>query len=370
MKHALLLLMLATSIGRLTFAQDGKTNTEKTFELNSDFAHRRFLIDIGKGNKIQIELTEAEDLDYLVNIDSLLEVFVADIAPFKDSLADEMTTKKIDYRIDSFKVKKIRIQQFAPDGLTYTINQGEPAALKLEQDTVNFTATVYFRAKYTLRKAFNTTRYYRLSFFLNDVNDIGKLIGTGLNAKIRELRENYDSRWDYTAPNHVKLRRDPSITASHPHGFAAGDDFLELGASVGAQNYKNYFVPSFSLVAGVVISSHGFYKREFKLGWEPNFFFRKDEQGKLKTYRNDFLTLMLAQGPIKDNDAHKESPFSSIVSFGYLVRRSGDFYTKNTMRFGAGRLSLFEGKTKIEPVIYFNNFFKGVTPGLRWIQSF
>jgi hypothetical protein len=362
--------MLAISIGQITFAQDGKTNTEKTFELNSDFAHQRFTIDIGKGNKIQIELTDAKDLDQLVNMDSLLKVFVADIEPFKDSLADEMTTKKIDYRIDSSNIKKIRIQQFAPKGFTYTINQGEPAALKLEQDTVNFTGTVYFVAKYTLRKAFNATRNYRLSFFLNDVNDIDKLIGTGLNAKIKELRDNYNTRWDYTSPNHVKLRRDPSITASHPHGYAAGDDFLELNVWVAAQNYKNYFVPSFNLMAGLVISSHGFYKREFNLGWEPHFLFRKDEQGKLKTYRNDFLTLTLAQGPIKDNDAHKDSPFTSIVSFGYLVHRSGDFFEKNTMRFGAGRLSLFEGKTKIEPVIYFNDFFKGVTPGLRWIQSF
>lgn len=370
MKHALLLLMLSISIGKLAYAQDGTTNTERTFELNKDFAHHRFFIDIGKGNKIQIELTETQDLEYLVNIDSLLKVFVAAIEPFKDSLADEMTTKKIDYRIDSSQVKKVRIQQFVPKGFTYTINQGEPAALKLEQDTINFTGTVYFRARYTLRKAFNSIRYYRLSFFLNDVNEIGNLIGTGLNAKVKALRENYNTGWEFTSPNQFKLRRDPSITANHPHGYAAGDDFVELNVSVAAQNYKNYFVPSFNIMAGLVISSHGFYKRQFHLGWEPNFFFRKDEQGKLRTYRNDFLTLVLAQGPIKDNNAHKESPFTSVVSFGYLVHRSGDFFAKNTMRLGAGRLSLFEGKTKIEPVIYFNNFFKGVTPGIRWIQSF
>jgi hypothetical protein len=370
MKHAILFVMLVVSIAGQTFAQNGSTNTEKTFEPGPGFAHRKFMIDIGKGNKIQIELTEVEDLGYILNIDSLIEVFVADIKPFKDSLEDELTSKKIDYRIDSSNNKKIRIQQFAPAGFSYTIKDGEPAALKLEQDTVNFTGTVNFVAKYTLRKAFNDVRYYRLSFFINDVNDIGNLIGTGLNEKMKTLREGYSTRWDYTSPNHVKLRRDPTITANHPQGFAAGDDFLEFRVSVNAQNYKSYFVPSVSLSAGIVISSHGFYKREFDLTWEPHFFFSKDDKGSLKTFRNDFLSLTWAQGPIKDNDAHKESPFTSIVSFGYLVHRSGDFFTKNTMRFGAGRLSLFEGKTKIEPVIYFNNFFKGVTPGLRWIQSF
>src|SRR5438128_2040577 len=101
MKHAILFVMLVVSIAGQTFAQNGSTNTEKTFELGPGFAHRKFMIDIGKGNKIQIELTEVEDLGYILNIDSLIEVFVADIKPFKDSLEDELTSKKIDYRIDS-----------------------------------------------------------------------------------------------------------------------------------------------------------------------------------------------------------------------------------------------------------------------------
>lgn len=360
--------MLSLSIGQQAIAQN--TTTDKTFELDPDFAHRRFFIDLGQGNKIKIELTEAEDLIYLQNIDSLLEVFVSDLSFFKDSLANELTIKRVDYRIDSPVIKKIRIQQFQPKGFTYTLQDGEPVALKLEQDTINFTGTVYFKAKYTLRKAFNSTRYYKLSLIVNDINDLSKLIGTGLNEKMKALTENYKTHWDYTSPNHVELRRDRSITASHPHGFAAGDDFLFIRASVDAQNYKAYFVPSFSITAGLTISSHGFYKREIGVGWEPNFFFGKDGQRKLKTYRNDFLTLTLGQGKIRDNDPHKESSLSAIVSLGYLIHRSGEFIDKHTMRLGAGRLSLFEGKTKIEPVIYFNGFFKGVTPGLRWIQSF
>lgn len=370
MKYAFLLLMLIVSIKEQAFAQRGTSNNNKIFELAPDFAHRVFWIDLGKGNKIQVELTEPEDLDYLVNVDSLLQVLVTDLAPFRDSLTDEITTKKIDVRIDSSGIKKIRIQQSAPKGFTYTIKDQQPAALKLEQDTINFTGTVYFTAKYGLRKAFNSSRNYRLSFFINDVNDIGKLIGVGLNQKMQGLRDNYSRQWKYLAPNHAQLRYDPSISARHPHGFAAGDDFLFLRVSVDAQNYKAYFVPSFSITAGLVIASQGFYKREIGFSWEPNFLFAKNDDGKIKTYRNDFLTLTYGQGPIKDNNTHKESPLSAILSFGFLARRNGEFYDKNTMRIGAGRLSLFEGKTKIEPVLYFHDFFKGVTPGLRWIQSF
>ena len=47
--------------------------------------------------------------------------------------------------------------------------------------------------------------------------------------------------------------------------------------------------------------------------------------------------------------------FINSFSFGYLIKRSGDFYEKNTMRIGIGQASLFKNKINIEPVIYYNN---------------
>jgi hypothetical protein len=135
------------------------------------------------------------------------------------------------------------------------------------------------------------------------------------------------------------------------------------------QNYKHYFVPSFSLGVGVIISTPHF-KRDIVLSWDPHFFFAKDGHDKLKTFRNDFLTLTWGQGVVENNEPRKESHLLFIMSLGYLIKREGEYFDKNTLRMGGGRLSLFGGKTKFEPVIYFDNFFKGVTPGLRWIQSF
>ena len=64
----------------------------------------------------------------------------------------------------------------------------------------------------------------------------------------------------------------------------------------------------------------------------------------------------------------KDFSFNAVFSLGYLIHREGDFMEKNTFRFGAGKLKLT--KTTIEPSMYFNNFFKGVTPGIRISQSF
>ena len=152
-------------------------------------------------------------------------------------------------------------------------------------------------------------------------------------------------------------------------GSEAGGDFFTLRFSVDAQNYKNYFVPAFSLGGGLIIS-HDEFKRDIGLLWEPNFFFAKNAQGNLQTFRNDFLTLTFGQGPVRDFSPLKESTFITVISFGYLIHRQGEFIDKRSFRIGAGNLSLFEGKTKIEPSFYFTDFFKHVTPSLRWIQSF
>jgi len=88
----------------------------------------------------------------------------------------------------------------------------------------------------------------------------------------------------------------------------------------------------------------------------------------MHTYRNDFLTFTYGQGGTKDYDPRKDFSFSAVFSLGYLINRNGDYFEKNTFRFGAGKLSV--AKTTIEPSLYFNNLFKGVTPGIRISQYF
>jgi hypothetical protein len=371
MKRALSLMVLALGIAGSVYAQENRTpsNTDKKFERSPDDFTRRFLIDLGKGNKLQIELKDMADLDHLRNLDSILRVFLQDTEPLKDSLADELTSKRIDYVIESAGRKEIRFQQFKAKGSSFVMNKGELAALKLEQDTVNIIGTVNFIAKYTLRKAFPDSRSYRISFFVNQLNELPAIIASGLNDKILSLQKNVNSGWQMDKTGQLHLMKDPRISAKLPKGYFTGHgDYLTPDISVNLQNYKNYFVPSVSLGARVIISN-AIYKRDIGVFWEPQFLFRND-QGRLKTYRNEFLTLTFGQGPIRDHDPLKESSLQVIVSLAYLIRRDGQFYDQHTIRFGAGRLSLFEGKMQIEPLIYFHDFFREVTPGIRWIQKF
>ena len=114
MKKTLCFLMLFTSITTNLCAQSN-SKSDKSFEVPENIIfNRRFMVDLNNGNKMQIELSDLSDLDRLANIDSLLQIFLQDIAPLKDSLADPLTAKRIDHITDAQGRKKMRFQQFQP----------------------------------------------------------------------------------------------------------------------------------------------------------------------------------------------------------------------------------------------------------------
>jgi len=376
MKKIISLLMLVTSITGTAIAQDETaiTNADRIFNMPPGYLKRSFMVDLGKGNKMQIELSNIEDLDRFKSIDSLLQVFLQDMIPLKDSLSDELASKRIDYLTDEMGRKKIRIRVSKPDGASFLLQQGSLSALKLEQDTVVFSGSYVHTVTSTILKPFTEMRYYRLSFFVNQLSDLNSFSSAGLNEKISTIQKNQKARWikDNEGIWHIK-NGDQSIYSNHqPAGYISGTgtgDYLTSLTSVSFQNYKNYFVPAASLGIGLGFNN-GKVKQELGLLWEPNFFFAKNTQGSLKTYRNDFLTFTYKRTVLNKENTIQSFSLINGFSFGYLIRRSGNFYEKNTMRIGVGQVSLFRNKINLEPVVYFNNFFKGVTPGLRLAVNF
>ncbi|MCP9750343.1 hypothetical protein [Ferruginibacter sp. HRS2-29] len=370
MKKTIALMLLLAGITWELCAQGKLTNAEKTFDIPANSTDRRFYIDLGKGNKLQLDVKKLDDLDKFANMDSLIYGLLQDLKLLKDSLADESTTKRIDYIIDDTDKRKLRLQQFKPDGNSFVMSDGEVSSMKMELDTINFVGRVSYSNRFTKRNKTPGVRYFKASFYLNNIGDIAQYMNGILNKKITDLKVNADKGWDYEGGNSLyQLKADKSIKANANKGYIAGGDYLTLRGSVDIQNYKSYFVPSVSLGAYVLLGSKNF-KRELGISWENHFSFAKNTDGKLQTFRSQFLTASFAHGFIKDNDVQKNGYDLFNMSFSYLISRKGEMYDKQTMRLGVGALSLFEGKTKIQPMIYFNNLFKGVTPGLRWVQSF
>ena len=361
--------MLLAGIKAPLFAQ---TVAEQKFNVTEDDFDRRYTIDMGRGNRLQIELKSIDDLAKLENIDSLFKAMLNDLEPLRDSLKEQRSVKRIDYVVDSSGHREIRFRQWVPVASTYVkMPSGEFAALKTEQDTITYTQTIPFTAKYGFRPGFRTQRLLRLSLFINDATTAGALISAaGLNHEILSLKNNQRHGWTNDPKGGMQLKKDARIKARQANGyFNKSGDMLTLGnAMAGIANYKSYFVPSLSFGAKISFNTANT-KREITFNWEPQFFFRTT-QGKMNTYRNDFLTLTFGQGPIKDHDPGKNNPFLFNFSFAYQVRNKGDFYDKHTMRLGISSITVFEGKTTIEPVIYFHDLFKNVTPGIRLTQHF
>lgn len=364
--------MLFVSITPELCAQSN-SNADNAFEVPSDIIiNRRFYINLDKGNKLEIELTDMTDLERIANIDSLLKIFIVDITPLKDSLSDPLTAKRIDYITDAQGRKKIRLQQFQPKGNSYLLNNGELASLKTAQDTVNIIGIINNPPNPSQKISLTHPRYYHLVFYLNNIGELPGYMNGVLIEKIATIHNNVNTKWPLIlgGSSHY-LQKDKTISADKPKGFTptATGDFVTGYVTVNAQNYKNYFVPSFSIGTRITITNRDrTFKWEPGLLWEPHFLFAKDAQGKLKTYRNDFLNLTYGQGGTTDHDPRKAFAYSAVFSLGYLINRNGDYFDKNTFRLGAGKLQLL--KTTIEPSLYFNNFFKGVTPGIRISQAF
>ncbi len=362
--------MLLTSVTTELCAQN---KSDRAFEVPENVViNRRFWVNLDKGNKMQIELTDITDLEALTNVDGLLAEFIKDIAPLKDSLADPLTSKRIDYFTDAQGRKKIRLQQFQPKGASFLINKGELSSLRTEQDTIHLIGVIANPPKAQQKISLTNDRYYHLTFYLNDINELSNYINGIVKEKLTTIKNEENTKWPLIlgGSDHY-LKKDKSISGGARRGFVPGShgDFLELNFMVNVQNYKNYFVPSFSLGAKLSLTNRDrTFKWEPGLFWEPHFLFANDPQNKLHTYRNDFLTFTYGQGGIPDHDPRKAFSFSAVLSLGYLIHREGEYFDKQTFRLGAGKFGV--RKTTIEPSLYFNNFFRGVTPGIRISQYF
>lgn len=375
------MLSLLSITGKL-FSQESRVPsyqdiTGRTFSVPPDLQPCRFDIQLSKGNHLYILLREFNDIYRLQNIDSLLAIFMKDMEPFRDSLSNELTTKRIDYVIDTNGMKKIRLQQHFPKGESFLLRNGNVARLKSEQDTINILGAIPPSEEADKNNAKKEIHYYSIILYLNKQEELPQYTDGQLGKVIAKIEEDVRSKTrnpkknDYWNPTAILgtysvlnggsiINGNLSPNYNYNYGYEHNSLGLDLGASL--QNYKDYLAPAAYIGLRFILRYPD--KKVYHTltaGWEPFFTFEKNNSGSLQTYRNDFITLGYTYKSPASNFFN-----SGVVSFSlsYLISRRGEVFDKNTFRLSLLGVQLHE-VIYIEPQLFFHDFFKNVTPGLR-----
>jgi hypothetical protein len=318
-----------------------------------------YRINLGAGNILQIDLANGYDLhtDGLANIDSILNRFLDDMQAFRDSIGDPLTVKHIDYLVDTSGNPKLRIRQYHPVASSFLLDHNGPSILRVEQDTIRILIVTAVPPRYPGR-AIKGLRYDRFCFFVNHYEELESYAAKGLNAWTHHMISNPVPKHPYRCP-FCYTYRDTGISSR-----AMQANGLGFGAGVAVQNYKSYFAPAFTL-GGRVHLARDDDRYIIGASWEPIFLFAPDSVGHLTTYRNDFVVVSFTHfGP---SGKISRSNFNLIpdASLGYLFHSSGAFFDKPSFRLSVGDVYLHQNSIHIEPELFFDHFFKAVTPGLR-----
>lgn len=325
-----------------------------------------YSLDLGNGNKLFIPRAlsypgSKSGLSLLQPVKSLLEATQKAYEQFKDSLQDPLTVKKLQYLSYNGQEKTLINQKPTTGEKTYYTNEGKLAIIKPTLDSI------------TIAKVDTTGDHYRAAVMIFTISNLSEFSNTVDAALIDRFIDSIESATPAEVANKPYYKsfiygqynlKDANKIVGGLTVKKNAKYVLSLGISADIQNIKNYFVPSASV--GIYLNNYSLKTKDtyhnFGLYWKPYFFFEKDQNGKTKTFRNDFLfaTFNAYNGNHENRDG---LDIFLPLSIGYLVHRKGDFLEKNT--FGINAFGVKYGNATLKPYIYFHNFFKGVNPSIQ-----
>ena len=136
-------------------------------------------------------------------------------------------------------------------------------------------------------------------------------------------------------------------------------DMLELNAGVGAGWIHNQFISSFNFRLGFAFAKKGILKNKYFTDYEILYDFMQAHLNSGFKEFNGFLSV----GYEKNFSLDPNKPSWYGISVGYLVFRENEFFEKNTFKIAVHKQ--INNSITLKPEIYFNDFFKNGSPGLR-----
>ncbi|MCX6318633.1 MAG: hypothetical protein NTW29_15170 [Bacteroidetes bacterium] len=203
---------IAACTGLLLFAQNtiwnytpGQTKSDQLFNVvNPTELRHRFIVELDKGNRMEILVYNREHFLKLMNIDSIIQLVNRSITMINDSLApNELASRRIDIHIDPAGTIKIRTRVYPPPANHYMIQKNELSALKMEQDTIMVTGLMSGPAERIGFKGIYTIFPYRIMFVLNNYQQLNSYETGSLTGIMEQIR----SEWNVHYPQTDKANR-------------------------------------------------------------------------------------------------------------------------------------------------------------------
>jgi len=339
---------------------------------NPSWLHHTFVINLSAGNKIKIEVADQQGLQYLSNIDSIIREVYEKLQLLPDSFKTEQNSRRIDFVCDKTAGMKMRIQDFAPVGQSYVFQKNELFQLKIEQDTIHIIG--YYKSDKPVRWSktpYYLSKPYRVTMLLNNLSGLAECLQLNLNAYVGKInlewmeyrqagkKDNWGTRLKATY-NVLDSSKNTRLSNSL---LGSKMKYLLPYISFGIQNMQNIFTPSLAAGMEYYYTRNNNKERHFLLYADNYFFFNNNPSAGKKILVNTFATFQL-KNIYKQVNAGEEDPikYNEQFSIGYLVNRNGTYLEKNSFRLGLPGFNY--RNLQVLPGLFFNDFFKQVSPSL------
>ena len=314
---------------------------------------------LNNGIRMTLEVSKISQLESINNMDSLLHKVWANLLPVKDSISKPFVSRRIDYS-SSAKYYQFRILEHASNGTTYKYTNDKLLQTKTEQDTLRIMLQTFDKIIYDSVKLYNP---FFITFTLGKIEDIVTITPGIMDSAVVAILSNAKAGNSNKESKRITASYNAVNNKWSALTYARGNTkkvSFEPDLYIGFQYARGVWVPSAALGVQFIYGDYFGERNVFKLLWEPHFFFSRNVSNSLETDRNDFIT---ARYYYYDKDPNPDNYFPLSFSIGYLIRRKGDWYEKNTFKFSVPGVQY--KNVSLEPEFFFDHFFKHFSPSLK-----
>ncbi len=360
MKKLLMTLLLAASTC-IVYSQFSYQTLDQP--VNDNWPKYRYTFRFHNSNTVTIYATHPNQLQYM-DVDSLFQSVLTLLQPLKDSLASYDAIVKV---VVTPSQKQVAVKTIPLPMKAFKLTQNEMVQTKIDQDTLLIKHWLYEPTGRDTIYRFRQAGFY-VAFTLNNITDVFNLPDKTLSLCKEDLFMHYPQLKKFTKKDMEPREVWFGVAVNKPLVISSRGDRQQLipYMQFGIQHVRGGTVPT----AGVGMQYMSFkknYSWAVRLYWEPFFQFQRDNENRLITNRNDFITLRYSGWETENLEKAKLGQYFSF-SLGYLAGRRGNWFEKNT--FKVSFPGLHYSTLVVEPEFFFNKAFRNFSPSLKLTYFF